>query len=390
MNSLVHATKPEAAVDILVNGFKPNEKNLGPHFPEDTNNFIWWGISPDRKDIEKYSERCERFTKKYMKKEHNIDVEHEEDTEEDEEGSIAESLSALSIQDRSKREDSLRLGRQEWKEQLDENFCSSPPFCVTSRYGNVIFEYNIDQLMKAYSSQYCDNKKPEFLVLGTFAYTQEVMHAVLVCPPKVIKRSEDLPLIDENNSVIYKSGHNWVWTPETTGSRANYFHTNSKNIKFNKYRKWEHATFAFFVPDNQSLKLDNLDMQMTYCPPSVLFRLHTTEDDKGKWTLNGTLQFFHDTHIMNNIFFLNFIHRCLVNVWKKDVKQTEGVRLSHYMKLKTSYIENLLGTFAVTEHDGHAIEYDPDELLESVSDPAKCTERWQLWIRQIAHYLLDN
>ena len=68
VKTLVHATKPEAAVDVLVNGFKPNKKNLGPHFPGDTNNFIWWGISPDRKDIEKYSERCERFTKKFMKK----------------------------------------------------------------------------------------------------------------------------------------------------------------------------------------------------------------------------------------------------------------------------------------------------------------------------------
>ena len=243
--------------------------------------------------------------------------------------------------------------------------------------------------MKAYSSQYCDNKKPEFRVLGTFAYTQEVMHAVLVCPPNVIKRSEDLPLIEESNSVIYKSGHNWVWTPETTGSRANYYHATFKNIEV-KNRRWEHATFAFFVPDNQSLKLDNLDMQMTYCPPSVLFRLHTTKDDRIRWTLNEVLKFLHDKDIMSNNIFLGFIHRCLVNVWKKDNKLTEGVCLPDYMKLKTSYIENLLGTFAVTEHDGQAAEYDPDELLENVNDPAKCTERWQLWIRQIAHYLFDN
>ena len=391
VKTLVHATTPEAAASILENGFKPNRKYLGPQFSKHKNSFVWWSILPGKKNTEEYSQQCEQYTKEFMMEAHGIDLpdgkqkvddtgnpaETKEDTDEN---SLVSRLSTLDI-------------RQTWKDELNENFCSSPPFCVTSRYGNVIFEYNIDQLLKAYSTQYCNEDEPKLLVLGTFAYKQEVMHSIIVCPPKAKKLIRSLPHMDDTTSVIYKADDYWVWRPELTGSRANYYHTYFKNIEYKSYRRWEHASFAFFVPDDnsQGLELGHLDMHMTYCPPSSMFRLHTTEDDRKKLTINETIKFFHDKHIMDSNFFLGFIHKCLVNNWKKEDKQYEGggggKYKGLYMKLNTSHLERLLGGFLV---DDESKEYDPDELLECVRDPAGCTERWQLWIRQIAHYLLTD
>ena len=402
VNTLVHATTPEAAAVVLVDGFKPTRKNLGPNFPKGYNNLIWWGTSPEKKHTAKYSQQCGQFTKTFMMEEHGIalpdgndvidDTEHPAETNEENEGdSLASDLYALEIQGRKEQKLREKRKRQEYKELLNENFCSSPPFCITSRYGNVLFEYNIDQLLKAYSLQYCHNEDPAFLVLGTYAYKQEVMHTIIVCPKNETKLTRFLPYMDKSSSAIYKADDHWVWRPESTGSSANYYTTSYRNIEIKQKRLWEHAAFAFFVPDyyNEGLKLDNLDMLMTYCPPSSMFRLHTTKDDRKKWTINQTMKFFHDKHIMDSNFFLGFIHKCLVNNWKKEDKQYEGdvEYKGLYMKLNTSHLERLLGGFLV---DDQSKEYDPDELLESVRDPAECKERWQLWIRQIAHYLLTD
>lgn len=408
VRTLIHATTPNAAADILVNGFKPNQKYLGLQFPDGMNKLIWWGISPDKSDIEKYSKQCEEFTQDVLKKEHDIELPDGEDEIEDNgqsadteeyncEDSLVGALSALKIEEQhlrkkeQERKRKLRRKHRQWKEELNENFCSSPPFCITSRYGNIIFEYDIDQVLRAYSSQYCKNRDPAFLVLGTFAYLQEVMHTIFVCPPNTTEVTSILQLMDENNSVIYKTQDDrWIWRPETTGSNKHYYCTNFRNIELGKYRRWEHATFAFLIPDGQNevFMLNNQDMHTTYCPPSNLFRLHTNDrEDRKEWTINETLHFFHDKHILNTNFFLGIIHKFLVQNWKKENKQYEGFEAFSYMRLKTAYMERLLdGTPENDQSEG----YHPDELLEMVKDPAKCTERWQLWIRQMAHYLLTD
>ena len=72
---------------------------------------------------------------------------------------------------------------------------------------------------------------------------------------------------------------------------------------------------------------DNLDMQMTYCPPSSVFRQHTTINTK-EWSINETLQFFCDKNndTFNDTFFLGFIRRFLIKNWQKDDKQYEVMK----------------------------------------------------------------
>lgn len=367
IRTLVHATTPEAATAVLENGFKPNRKNLGSSFPEGYNNLVWWGVSPNKNEIEKYYQQCEEFQKKFMMQDNDDAVDNDE----------VSGLSALSIRQ-----------KEEMKEDLNKNFCSSAPFCTTSRYGNIIFEYNIDQLLEAYSSQYCDNEEPTLLVLGTFAYAQEVMHAVIVCPPSATELKEVLPPVPIDNASICKLDKKLVWRPETTGSIKNYY----RRYMQRGYRRWEHVTLALQIPDGQSqgFLLNNLDMHMTYCPPSTLFRLHTDDDrDREKWTINKTLRLF-DENILD---IPAFIHRSLVSNWKRDHKQYEGYSEKSaafkFMKISPSFMDKLLGGSEVNEESEEDM-YDPDELLEVVRDPAKCKERWMLWIRQLAHYLLTD
>ena len=307
IKTLVHATTPVAAAGILENGFKPNRKDLGPQFSKTNNNLIWWGISPDPKDTEKYSQDCETFTKELMMKEYENHL------------------------------------SDKWKDDLNDNFCSSPPFCITSRYGNISFEYNIDQLLKAYSSQYCDNEEPAFLVLGTFAYSQEVMHTIIVCPQEATELTRDLLRMDKLISVIYKADGHWVWRPETTGYHANVYNTHYKNIEYKKYRRWEHASFAFLIPDdnNQGLLLDNLDMHMTYCQPSSMFRVHTTIDVQ-PLTINETLEILYNKKILDTNLVLGFIRKFLLNNWKKKQKLCENSDLK-WSELDVEYLKRLLG-----------------------------------------------
>ena len=89
-----------------------------------------------------------------------------------------------------------------------------------------MFECNIDHLLDAYSSQYCRTQKSKLLVLGTFAYKQEVMHAILVCPPDATEWIAALPDVHDPTSrgVITQSTEGiWEWKPESTGYKANYF-----------------------------------------------------------------------------------------------------------------------------------------------------------------------
>lgn len=354
IKTLVHATTPKAAASILVNGFKPKEKNLGTQLPDDKRNLIWWSISPDKEDIVSYSRQCEEFTKLFMKEKREIDLELNRD----------------------------------FKKLLNDNFCSSPPFCITSRYGNVIFECTIDQLLIAYRSQYCKKKELKFRVLGTFAYKQEVMHAIIVCPSSEMTILPEVPT-DGNNPVTYHLG-TLQWRPETTGYKANHYTTVFKNIETKKKRRWEHIAFAFLIPDgqNQGLLIDNLDMHVTYCPPSRVFRQHTDNEKKMK-TINETLEFFLDQPILNKTFLFSFIHKFLVINWQKlegkRYEADEGAPLE-YMKLNPQYLEHLLSR----SNPGDKKNYTPDELLEMVKDPAKCIKGWQLWIREMAHYLLKE
>ena len=235
VRSLIHATTPQATFEIsdsqtggeLRFGFKGNPKKLGSYVNLQPY-LLWWGIKPEDNDIDDYK------------------------TKVDECGA--------------------------W---VNGDVCSTSPFNQQSRYGNIMFEYGMKDLLDAYSSQFCEGQPPAFRVLGTFAYTKEVMHVVLICRPDDLKAFTDalgdLPVPNEENSVIYKDGEEWVWIPKTTIEIWKEYPT---------YRRWEHATFAFHLPVGRSLNLGDKDGNMHFCEAAneKVFRMHAKPDDRTRYT----------------------------------------------------------------------------------------------------------
>ena len=221
VRSLIHATTPQAALMILQGcerRFEAKEKDLNSC----KINLLWWGIKPEAKDINVYEEKAEKCG-------------------------------------------IVRNGK----------VCSTPPFDnITSRYGNIMFEYSMTDLLEAYSFHFCDRKTPAFRVLGTFAYKQEVMHVVLICRPDQLEdlpgEIQGLPDCTPEKSVIYKDGEEWVWIPDTTIEKWS---------SYPWYRRWEHATFAFHLPDGRTLDLNAKDGNMKFCEAAHIFRMHVSPDD---------------------------------------------------------------------------------------------------------------
>ena len=274
-------------------------------------------------------------------------------------------------------------------EKLLGNFCTSPPFCNPSRYGNIVFRYSISEVIKAYSIQFCQENEPSFLVMGTFSYRQEVMHAILVCP-REIAQGGHFPIASARNSVIFKSSHDWVWKPESTGCVWNV--PISVREATTKFRRWEHTTFAFCIPDqSRILTLNNFDMHMEYSPPAEIFRLHTPENRR-PWSFSSTLSFLQTDIKMGPVQLLEFIYKHIVRNWPRmtDLATQQNNSLSSrcackYGQLNVKFLDSLLGR---TQSRNESVMYCLHELLTLVAHPSDCTERWQLWIRERASHII--
>ncbi|KAL3879425.1 hypothetical protein ACJMK2_031723 [Sinanodonta woodiana] len=68
-----------------------------------------------------------------------------------------------------------------------EQIARTTAFQPISLYGHFKFTIGIQDVMNAYKIQFCYNSRyPKMRKLGIFAYKQEIMHAVLVCPPSTL------------------------------------------------------------------------------------------------------------------------------------------------------------------------------------------------------------
>ena len=389
VKSLIHATTPEAAANIIrEDGLKTTNKKLlkgkrGLYL-------IWWGISLETKGIEKYTEECRTFTRKAMRGRDLTDQSAVDETEsdsgsDDSHGSL-EGLIAL-FKEISTVEPDLTVESD--IAQRMNSFCSSAPFASTSRYGNIVFEYSIEELLREYSSQFCDGEDPIFRVMGTFAYKQEVMHAILVSYTGEFKTLKFSPLSEET-SIIYKTDGDWIWSPEITGDRMIGSPTHKS------YRRWEHATFAFLVPKGQVFELENLDMHMSYCAPAdaAVFRTHAHWKDRERWSVDRTLKFLHKNNIIQPIQLLSIIHKHLIKIlqksWEDTIPCEEGLTRCQkctdiFVKIDPHFLQTLLG--GSTKKSTKKC-YCPHELYRNVRNQATCTQRWKLWIREMTHYLL--
>ena len=149
------------------------------------------------------------------------------------------------------------LGVGDHMDPLKNQFATSRAFQpYNDGYRMFYFQYGINELCENYIRCY-QNGELDFRVLGTFSYKAQVMHAVLVCNgtngtfnsyPRVATPEEDV----NNEAVVTYDRNNgqWVWKPEATA-------TEIRRLKgrqvYPMYRRWEHVSFAFHIPDGWNM-----------------------------------------------------------------------------------------------------------------------------------------
>ena len=223
IRELAHFTNPEAANQIVNDhGFRGGRKKINKDENDDDiiANLSWWSpifTEDERKDVREHlGEVIKPFTEE--------------------------------------REDDL--------DALKNQFATSDAFQSNPlRYGNHLFQYEINELCDRYS-QLIDGE-PRYKVLGTFGYKQEVMHSVLVCCetdgagqfacyPDVLFPMEDF----YSEAVITRDDFdNWYWRPQATGG-GEILRLQAHSQNYPRYRRWEHVAFAFHIPDGEIMVCD--------------------------------------------------------------------------------------------------------------------------------------
>ncbi|XP_067465121.1 uncharacterized protein [Thunnus thynnus] len=160
-----------------------------------------------------------------------------------------------------------------------EKFATSPAFLKSSRLGSYRFTFPLEELLTAYSQQFCANAQPVMRVYKTVLYKQEVMYAVLVHSPANEKLFSKFPLLtdDPNAICVYSNDGHFIWRPEAMCETHSFklVHRRDENqveVKklFGRDREfyvWDHITVALHVEDGQVLEFDpdKLRKNLTYC-----------------------------------------------------------------------------------------------------------------------------
>lgn len=159
------------------------------------------------------------------------------------------------------------LGEDDVLENLKGHFATSHAFRPNPRrYGNFYFEYNIDELFQRYAN-YID-QDVQYKILGTYAYKQEIMHAVLVCSeadgagqfaayPNVLTPAQDV----HNQAVVTRDEDGgWLWKPQATSTKIRRIEAHLQ--QFPKYRRWEHVAFAFHTPGDAPFNIPELPQHL--------------------------------------------------------------------------------------------------------------------------------
>ncbi|KAM3601220.1 uncharacterized protein V6R79_009368 [Siganus canaliculatus] len=171
-----------------------------------------------------------------------------------------------------------------------ENFASSPAFQKTSRLGSYRFTFSVEEVLKAYSDQFCAGDPPVIKVFETELFSQEVMYSVLVHSPDLL--SNFPALTDDTNAVCsYKDGR-FTWRSEAMCQTHSYKlvlrhdekQMEAKQVElYRKFYVWDHVGVALHV-DHQVLNFDadRLRKNLTFCcrpeRGPILTRHHKFDD----------------------------------------------------------------------------------------------------------------
>ncbi|XP_060911802.1 uncharacterized protein LOC132988424 [Labrus mixtus] len=155
-------------------------------------------------------------------------------------------------------------------------FASSPAFLSSSRLGSYRFTFGLEEVLRAYSNQFCGGAEPVMRALRTDLYKQEVMYAVVVHGPAHQQLYDNHPLLtDDPDSVCaYKDGY-FVWKSEAMCETHRYQLVCRDDEKqmgaeccsgWPEFYVWDNFAVALHV-DDQVLKfdVDRLRESLTFC-----------------------------------------------------------------------------------------------------------------------------
>ncbi|RVE63340.1 hypothetical protein OJAV_G00135370 [Oryzias javanicus] len=96
-----------------------------------------------------------------------------------------------------------------------KRFATSPAFSPKSRLGHFRFTFPLEEVLKAYSQQFCSGGQPVMRVYETVLYKQEIVYAVLVHSPDDQKNFSQYPLLTEDpNAVCFFREGRFFWRSE--------------------------------------------------------------------------------------------------------------------------------------------------------------------------------
>ncbi|XP_073336220.1 uncharacterized protein [Pagrus major] len=155
-------------------------------------------------------------------------------------------------------------------------FATSPAFSERSRLGSYRFTFPLEEVLEAYSQQFCSGAQPVMRVFKTILYKQKVMYVVLVHSPVSDELLSDRPLLtDDPNSVCsYRDGC-FTWRPLSMCGTHNYRlvrRPGERRMEVEevaprlRYCVWDQVAVALHV-DRQVLNFDSarLRQNLKYC-----------------------------------------------------------------------------------------------------------------------------
>ncbi|OCT96260.1 hypothetical protein XELAEV_18013935mg [Xenopus laevis] len=169
---------------------------------------------------------------------------------------------------------------REFEEKFNAQFANSPAFSDASRYGNFKFSLSLSDLLSEYKELHCPDSEPEFRVLGTAMYKQEIAHIVLVHSPTTTQFNDlpFVPIIERNAKplpFVFRSQEDgkFYWRPESTADvlkmrisknqcrmrecpvNCSYYDNGRCLHCLQTYTVWNHLIFAFHLPENEPLRI---------------------------------------------------------------------------------------------------------------------------------------
>ncbi|KAG8008375.1 hypothetical protein GBF38_019516 [Nibea albiflora] len=145
-----------------------------------------------------------------------------------------------------------------------EKFATSPAFQKSSRLGSYRFTFPLEDVLRAYSDQFCSGAQPVMRVFKTTLHKKEVVYTVLVHSPADQEPFSHLPLLtDDPDSVCsYKDGC-FIWRSQAMCKEHGFelvLRPDEKQIKaeevwYEQYYVWDNVAIALQV-DGQVLKFD--------------------------------------------------------------------------------------------------------------------------------------